>query len=297
MIDNLKLMKNRLEYEGGTKQTERLLDGKEHGFKDALKYAHNSQTIFVKGQDYKVLINQDKMNPNYEDKILAAPYDYELKPGDIVRWKETNSYWIIYLQDIAELAYFRAQMRRCQNELITKTSLGPVAVRAAVDGSDVAKINSTIKSQMVIDSPNLTIQMFISNNEANAAIFKRYTKFELGDKTWEVQSVNSIDMEGILIIYAQENYEIIDKTEKEENNDTTTGNIQGKLNIKPLEEVSYSVSDNSVTGSWTIEENKPVTIINNNDKEITIKWESMKSGEFTLAYGDYKQKIVVDSLF
>ena len=296
MTDNLDLMRMRLNYIGGTEQTNRLIDGKEHSFKDALKYAYNSQTIVFNEKENKVLINHNKLNPDYEDKIISAPHDYELKTGDIVNWKETNSDWIIYLKDYAELAYFRAYMRRC-NALITKTSDGIVQVKAAVIGPNDTNISSTIKSNNVIDTPNLNIQLLISNTEDNKNIFQRYSKFELEDKTWEVQSVNTIDLEGILIVYAQENYEIIEENNKEENTDTTEGVIKGKLNIKPLETVTYSILDNSITGAWTIEENKPVTIINNNDREITVKWENMKSGEFIISFGEYSQKIIVDSLF
>ena len=296
MTDNLDLMRMRLNYIGGTEQTNRLIDGKEHSFKDALKYAYNSQTIVFNEKENKVLINHNKLNPDYEDKIISAPHDYELKTGDIVNWKETNSDWIIYLKDYAELAYFRAYMRRC-NALITKTSDGIVQVKAAVIGPNDTNISSTIKSNNVIDTPNLNIQLLISNTEDNKNIFQRYSKFELEDKTWEVQSVNTIDLEGILIVYAQENYEIIEENNKEVNTDTTEGVIKGKLNIKPLETVTYSILDNSITGAWTIEENKPVTIINNNDREITVKWENMKSGEFIISFGEYSQKIIVDSLF
>lgn len=296
MIDNLHLMQNRLNYCGGVNQIDRYTKGTYDNLKNAIKYGSNSQTIRFNLEEKKVLINDSKLNPNYEDKIIAAPYDYNLKPGDIVEWKETNSYWIVYLQDASELAYFRAQMRKCHNELITQTSLGPVSVRASVDGSDAALIKSDLSSGNVVDIPNLTIQLFIPNTEDNCRIFKRYTKFNLDNKTWEIQSVNAIDMQGILIVYAQENYEIVEQTEKE-NNDTTEGVIKGKLIIKPLEEVNYYLLDNSIAGFWTIEENKPVTIINNNDKEITIKWNSMKSGSFTLSFGDYSQNIIVESLF
>lgn len=296
MTDNLDLMRMRLNYIGGTEQKDRLIDGKKDSFKDALKYAYNSQTIVFNEKENKVLINHNKLNPDYEDKIISAPHDYELKTGDIVNWKETNSDWIIYLKDYAELAYFRAYMRRC-NALITKTSEGMVQIKAAVIGPNDTNISSTIKSNNVIDTPNLNIQLLISNTEDNKNIFQRYSKFELEDKTWEVQSVNTIDLEGILIVYAQENYEIIEENNKEENTDTTEGVIKGQLNIKPLETVTYSILDNSITGAWTIEENKPVTIINNNDREITVKWENMKSGEFIISFGEYSQKIIVDSLF
>ena len=36
-----------------------------------------------------------------------------IKCGDVVKWKETDSWWIVYLQKREEDAYFRAEIRRC----------------------------------------------------------------------------------------------------------------------------------------------------------------------------------------
>jgi hypothetical protein len=36
-----------------------------------------------------------------------------MKPGDVFTWKKTNTHWLVYLQDLEEIAYFRAEIRRC----------------------------------------------------------------------------------------------------------------------------------------------------------------------------------------
>ena len=67
--------------------------------------------------------------------------------------------------------------------------------------------------------------------------------------------------------------------------------------MKPLQIQTYKISSEKISGEWTVEENKPITILNKNEREITIKWTSTKSGEFTLSFGDISQLIKVESLF
>ena len=295
MNSNLALMQQRIRFTGGASPQDRILQGKKDGFKNALLYGSNSQTIVHNDNEYKVLINDNKITQNYDEKIISSPHEALIKSGDIVYWKETNSYWIVYLEDISELAYTNAYIRKCYYSPIVETSEGKVKVWAAAFGNEDLAITSQIKSNMAIDSSNRTLQILIPNSVENNFIFKRYKKFVLDGITWEIQLVNAIDLQNVLIIYAQEDISFIED-KPIENEDMTSGSIKGKLIIKPLETTTYIVSDKTPLSTWAID-NKNVSIVDIKDREITIKWTSSKSGDFLIGYGDNLQKIIVESLF
>ena len=297
MNSNLALMQKRIRFSGGETPQDRMIQGKKEGFEAALLSGSNSQTIAINGEEYKVLINDNKLTQNYDEKIISAPLEMGLKTGDIVYWLETDSYWIVFLEDISELAYTTAYMRKCHSEPITNTNIGTVdKIWAAVFGSEDNLIQSVVKTNVAIDSSKLTLQLLVSSTqENNINIFKRYNKFVLGGITWEIQAVNAIDLKNILVVYAQEDISFIEDNPIE-NKDTTSGSIRGKLIIKPLETAIYTVSDDTPISKWAVD-NKNISIVDIKDREIEIKWTSTKSGEFLLGYGDHVQKIIVESLF
>ena len=49
-----------------------------------------------------------------DKKILSVNFEHNFKPGDVFEWGNTHSHWLIYLQDLTELAYFRGSIRRCR---------------------------------------------------------------------------------------------------------------------------------------------------------------------------------------
>lgn len=63
----------------------------------------------------RALINPNKISQDYDEKIVSVGYEFNFQPGDIFEWVGTNSYWLIYLQDLTELAYFRGKIRRCSH--------------------------------------------------------------------------------------------------------------------------------------------------------------------------------------
>jgi hypothetical protein len=63
------------------------------------------------------LINPNKNSTEYDDKVLSIDYAYNFKPGDIFKWIGTNTYWLVYLPELTEDAYFRSKIRRCRYEI------------------------------------------------------------------------------------------------------------------------------------------------------------------------------------
>ena len=121
-MKNLDLMKKRLNYEGGN-QEQRMIKSKYKTFQKSLLYSYQSAEIQKINSDLivKALINPDKNNINYDNKILSVSYDYNFLPGDIFRWVGTNSYWLVYLPELTEDAYFRSYIRRCRYTFFGKS--------------------------------------------------------------------------------------------------------------------------------------------------------------------------------
>ena len=58
-------------------------------------------------------------------------------------WKSTDTYWLVYLKQFTEDAYFRAEIRRCDAVLDINGKSYPVYVRGPVE----TKINFIQKSR------------------------------------------------------------------------------------------------------------------------------------------------------
>jgi hypothetical protein len=82
----------------------------------ALFNSYQAAEISPIGRDeerIRALINVNITKRDYDDKILSVGYEHNLKPGDVFKWRNTDTYWLIYLQDLTELAYFKGDIRRC----------------------------------------------------------------------------------------------------------------------------------------------------------------------------------------
>lgn len=299
-MNSLDNMKRRLEHYGGIKQLDRNIKGKLYSLKSAIKSGDYDTIDFtVDGNDeitYQALINENKLVQGYDDKEISC--ENKLNIGTIIHTYDLDesSYWMIYRRELAERAYFRGYMRKCRNELIETVS--GEKVRAVVIGPENLEIEWESQAGNRIDSPNLKIVFWVVATEENKKLFRRYERFNFSNLAWEIQSVNAIDYEGILICSAKENYEIIPEIKVENEDNIVDGvYIEGVKVMKPLQIQTYKISSEKISGEWTVEDNKPITILNKNEREITIKWTSTKSGEFTLSFGDISQLIKVESLF
>ena len=314
-MNNLEMMRKRLKYQGGN-QEERMIKDKYRTFQKALLYSYQAAKVRKNDEDTirKCLINPDKNKQDYDDKILSIDYAFGYKPGDIFEWVGTNTKWLIFLRELTEDAYFRAEIRRCKYQIkwIDQDSNTEVSTWCYVRGPVETKINSVQKSGISLDVPNWSLELYIPATQDNIEKFaNRYSKFIFDDKAWEVQVTDSISMEGILQVIALENYvnKTLDSLEKDIDGYFkvvpvvpeigTEEGIIGETFIKPGFAAEYSGIEPG--GEWSILElGRPVTLTRN-DSGISVLWNSMTSGQFTLQYivnGETYQKIiVVESLF
>lgn len=321
-MDNLELMKYRLGYHGGNQQG-RMIGDKHRAFSRALQYSYQGCDVRKLGQKvcYRALINPDKNKKNYDDKILSIDYCSGFKPGDIFEWIGTHTFWIVYLQEYTELAYFRSEIRRCKHVIKWRDGNLLKSTLAYVRGPVETKVNFFQKSGISFDDPNWSLEIYVPKNKDTLAKFKRYDRFMLEGKTWEVQVVDSISQDGVLEIIALEHYTNPTLDNEEHNltdeyevlpvalNDEDemvpiadlVSAIQGETFIKPIGQFTYTID--SSQGNWSIKEsNYPVEIVEQTDNSIIVKWTQMTSGQFTLLYTTsdnqvIEKLIVVESLF
>ena len=305
----------RLQQHGGNRQQERMIQDKRRSLDRAVWYSYQAADVVrIDAEDkkaVKALINPNKLKQDYDDKIISIGFEYNFKCGDVFEWVGTNTHWIIYLQDLTELAYFKGDIRRCSYEIAWEDENGKHKTFAAVRGPVETKINFIQKHGISVDTPNHSLNMLMPKNEDTVNYFKRYNKFYLqgSEICWRVEAVDYISTPGILEVTGVEYYvnETEDDTEDgivggliEEIKDPNISNdIMGETFIKPKKTYTY-VFDGSEAAVWQVDSKYPVTIcIDQKDlRKVHLSWNQGYSGQFELQYGNkYKKTIVVESLF
>ena len=306
----------RFEQAGGNRQQERMIKDKRRSLDHAVWYSYQgAKVVKTDAEDrtpVRALINPNKLKMDYDDKIISVGYEYNFAPGTIFEWIGTGTYWIVELQDLTELAYFRGNIRKCRYEIAWEDENGKHKTYAAVRGPVETKINFIQKHGISVDNPNLSLNLFMPLNEDTKNYFKRYSKFYLkNDNTcWRVEAIDWISTPGILEIAAVEYYanEFEDDVEngivdglieeiKDPNVNTEIG-IVGETFIKVKKPYQYKFTGYE-SHRWELGSKCPVQVdIDPNDpRNVTITWTQGYSGQFDLYYGDYKKTIVVESLF
>ena len=308
----------RLEHQGGISQQDRMIKDKKRSLARALNFSYQGADVKkfnTKSADVvRALINPNKLKQDYDDKIISIYYEHNFEPGDVFEWIGTNTYWLIYLQDLTELAYFRGDIRKCSHEIAWEDEDGQHSTYAAVRGPVETKINYIQKHGISVDTPNYSLNILMPKSKAAIKYFQRYQKFYLkNDKDykvcWRVEAVDWLSMPGIIEINAVEYYanETEDDIENgivggmiaepvDPNGDTEHEAIQGESFIKPKLQYSYVYFGN-LKGAWTVSDDAPVKL-ESSGKTVKLKWNATTSGQFDLIYGDiYKKTIVVESLF
>ncbi len=318
----INLMRKRLDLRGGELQQNRMIKDKRWTLDHATKYSYQAARIrhtdAVDKEEAPSLINPDKTKQDYDDKILSVGYEYRYKPGDVFDWMNTGTKWIIYLQDLTELAYFRGEIRRCNYTVSwldedKKLYTQYLAVRGPVE----TKINYIQKNGISVDTPNHSLNILMTKTPEALKYFRRYSKFYLKgieeeDKNicWRVEATDSISMPGILQVVAVEYFanetrddldnslvdglvmEPVDPNAETEIDDL----IQGDTFIKPKKEYTYFYRGKE-TAQWSIVGKAPVEIVSQTNKKVTIRWISNYHGQFILKHGSSEKTIVAESLF
>ncbi len=329
----------RLRVNGGEFQQHRMILDKRRSLDKALLYSYQACTIkriFSIREDAesrqeidskfnyipkisRALINPDKLKMDYDDKILSVPFEYGYQAGDVFEWLGTRTYWLIRLQELNEVAYFRGDIRKCSYKISWEDEDGIHSSYVAVRGPVETKINYIQKHQISVDTPNHSLNIYMPRTEAALKYFRRYAKFYLQGTDegspqvcWRVEATDWISSPGILEITAVEYYineteDDLDqglvgvlKTEPINPNDQSTDNlIEGETFIRPRMQVNYHYKG-ILNAKWKIDDEKYPVIwrINPDDPaEIAVYWDNSYHGQFEISYGAITKTIVVESLF
>lgn len=314
-MENLNNLRIRAIYANNDRQRERMIRDKKRSFHRALLYSYQSGWIKKDEEDAvwcRALINPDKVKFDYDEKIISVDWEYNFKPGDTFEWpKDSQTHWIILKQELTELAYFRGNIRRCQEiNVLDQDTKKNIKVYASIRGPVETKINTIQKAGIVADVPNMSLIFYVANTEQNRKLFERYCRFSFSGRTWMVQAPDAISTPGILEITAEEDYNCHHDDLIEEVNDPnsekegpTVPQIFGETFIKPLQTESYTSNFIDPESNWSI-------ILTSNNKEVadvltwstdknvlTVQWIAMISGQFEIHYGPLVKTVVVESLF
>lgn len=312
-LNGLQLMKTRMDNRGGADQQARMIKDKKRSLDRALLYSYQGANIRRIGEETSVrgLINPNQIKQDYDEKILSIGNEYGYQPGDIFEWVNTGTKWLIYLQELTELAYFRGNIRKCSYEISWEDDNGIRHVTyAAVRGPQEESMSHLQKYGISVDLPNYSICLLLPNNLEILEQFQRYSKFYLqglaGSDSkicWRVEAINSISTPNILEVYASEYYS--NKMEDDTENGIVGGlipkpeeivsDIQGDTFIKPRKTYTYKYTGTEQS-NWEFDNSLPIEAITDN-QEISIQWLKNYSGQFILRYGSSEKTIVVESLF
>lgn len=304
-MNSLDLMRARL---SGKTQQERMIKDKKWTLDRAVHHSYQGAKVQKIGDEViaSALINPNHLKPDYDDKVISIGFEFGYKPGDIFEWTNTGTKWLIYLQDLTELAYFRGDVRKCNYEISWKNADGSISSSlVALRGPKETSIDSSIQEDISVDTPNHTLNILMPSTEEALAYFKRYARFFLNGTCWRVEGVDSISMTRIIEIDATEYYAnkdtddidkgIADGAIVEPIVPTPASAILGETFIKPKITYKY-VYTGAEKGSWSWDSKLPISATPNG-KEITLKWTTAHVGQFDLSFGNDTKTIVVESLF
>lgn len=276
---SLELLNKRLQYQGGN-QEQRFINDKLRGLKKALLYSYQAATATLSdGKEFRCLINPDKNKPAYDNKILSIPYkdiclnaprvgktsegeiDINIKPGDVFTWKETNTHWLVYLEYIEEDAYFRSEIRRCDQEVKIEDNSYWVYICGPVETS----IEWNQKAGIEWNTLNYSLVMYITADETTNNYFERFKTIKILDprynkeKTWQVVGVDPYYGDGIIQVFLDEYFEnsIADavaaensaETGEENPVDETAAYIDGPTEVQQYSKAYYEIH-NAEEGHW-----------------------------------------------
>lgn len=297
-------MNKRLRWAGGN-QEGRFIEDKLKSLKKALLYSYQAATAVLEdGREFRCLINPDKLKPQYDNKIISIPYkdiclnkprvgtttmgeeEIGLKPGDVFQWKETETYWLVYLQYLEEDAYFRAELRRADYEVEINGHKYRVYIRGPVETT----IQWNQKKGILWNNLNYSLEMYITQNEETLEYFHRFQKIKVKGKPWEVKTVDSFDADGIIQIMLGETYtnELEDEMAEvveTETPETSDPGIKGPNTVNPFDVVTYEIyGSEDYSGSWEVSNPRMAKVVKADGPFVTIEIITGKSGNFELKY-------------
>ena len=244
-LDNMRL---RLQYAVGEKQQSRMIEDKLRSLKKALLYSYQAGTMVIDNPyeeiesetlEFRCLMNPDKLTFDADKKMLSVPFkdvclnipragktsedqiQIPIACGDTFMWKETGTRWIVTLRYLEELAYFRADVRKCFPYSI---EIEGKEFWFANVGENQLITEWLRKNREEWNKLNYTRTIYIKRTKETFDYFKRFKIVQIPNiygelEPWEVQAVNPNAVDDILTVHIKEyfnnEFEDISKEEQQ----------------------------------------------------------------------------------
>ena len=158
----------------------------------------------------------------------------------------------MYLEYLEEDAYFRSEIRRCDQEVTVNDQSYWVYIRGPVETS----IEWSQKAGIEWNTLNYSLVMYITADDNTNEYFERFKTIKVTDprynkdKTWQVVGVDPYYGDGIIQVFLDEYFEnsIADniaaeqaETGSEDPIDETVAYINGPLEVKQYDKAYYEI--------------------------------------------------------
>ena len=292
---------------------------------------------------FKALINHDKLKVDYEDKIISIPFreapedseeqiDTDFHNGTVFKWVHGNkeewtpdTYWIVYMQYSEETAYFRAEIRKAdeQIQIIVIDDEGnesTVSYRGWMTGPNETTALWNTKRGVVWNDMNYTKLLYITKDEDTLAYFQRFDRIIINGKPWEVQAYNESYStsktgdfsSGIIRVALKETYTSADQFVKEMKDaeaaqiqaeaaydaEHTQARIDGPTAAHPFDILIYKAKNYQSTRDWFVSDTSLVKVLDYNENTLklqVIAREANRDG-FQIGYGQDVIQIPIEPL-
>lgn len=326
-IDGVNQQSTILRANGGNRQQERMINDKRRTLWRTVWNSYQGAEVLridaTERMPARALITPNKVKADYDEKVISIDYEFHFEPGSVFEWLNTNTYWLVYLQELSELAYFRGNIRRCQYIIEWEDEEGNrQKTYAAIRGPVETKIDYIQKHGISVDRPNYSLNILMPRNEETLAYFHRYKKFYLNQIEpeenqericWRVEAIDSISTPGILEVNATEYYSNVFEDDVEEgivgglivepvtpNTEAQERTIEGETFVMPKKEYVYTCKSIEEGAQWWVDRKYPVRLIAVKDTEwptVKLIWMAPNSGQCVLHYGECEKTVVAQSLF
>ena len=292
---------------------------------------------------FKALINHDKLKVDYEDKIISIPFkeapedseeqiDTDFHNGTVFKWVHGNkeewtpdTYWIVYMQYSEQTAYFRAEIRKAdeQIQIIVIDDEGnenTVSYRGWMTGPNETTALWNVKKGVVWNDMNYTKLLYITKDEDTLAYFQRFDRIIINGKPWEVQAYNENYStsktgdfsSGIIRVALKETYTSADQFVKELKEaeaaqvqaeaaydaEHTQARIDGPAAAHPYDILIYKAKNYEQPQDWYISDDSLVRVLDYDENTLKLEVIAKKANSegFQIGYGQDIIQIPIEPL-
>lgn len=275
---SLETLKTRVNYLGGN-SLGRIKQQKLNSFYAALKEDYNSRPILTPlGENFQALINDDNTKADYDKRYISVDHAAQLNPGDVFECIDDNTHWMIYLQDLVEIAYLKSEIIRCRYQI----TIDDIDYWVYFQGPTETALRWNLKNSTTWNDLNFSGTVYIQKNEQTQNYFNRFTKLKIDGHTWQVKVVDTLTVPGIIELELQEYHDSITEDLVEVRQVDSPQDIIGPQEVYPYEIYNYNIKDD--TGIFSIDDNNKAIVIDQGSGQCRIEILSSKKGSFNLIY-------------